>query len=134
MTSEVLQMELNKGPCSQNFIRLVGVSLTMILWFSWSFIKKFCHYIVNFGVITLLPKEPEVTKIPQYRPICLLNSSFKNFTKASMSRLNGVALNVIWRYILGGVVILHEAIHDVHSKKLDGVIFKIYFEKAQGKV
>jgi hypothetical protein len=51
-----------------------------------------------------------------------------------MSRLNGVALNVIWRYILEGVVILHEAIHDVHSKKLDGVIFKIYFEKAQGKV
>jgi hypothetical protein len=38
------------------------------------------------------------------------------------------------RNILEGVVILHETIHELHSKKLDGVIFKIDFEKAYDKV
>ena len=34
------------------------------------------------------------------------------------------------RNILEGVVILHETIHEIHKKKLDGVLFKIDFEKA----
>ena len=33
-----------------------------------------------------------------------------------------------------GVVILHETIHELHTKKLDGVVFKIDFEKAYDKV
>jgi hypothetical protein len=33
-----------------------------------------------------------------------------------------------------GVVILHETIHELHTKKRDGVIFKIDFEKAYDKV
>jgi hypothetical protein len=33
-------------------------------------------------------------------------------------------------HILEGVVVLHETIHELHRKKLDGVIFKIDFEKA----
>ena len=31
-------------------------------------------------------------------------------------------------------VILHETIHELHSKRKDGVIFKIDFEKAYDKV
>jgi hypothetical protein len=38
------------------------------------------------------------------------------------------------RNILEGVVILHETIHELHNKKLDGVLFKIDFEKAYDKV
>jgi hypothetical protein len=38
------------------------------------------------------------------------------------------------RNILEGVVILHETIHELHTKKLNGVIFKIDFEKAYNKV
>ena len=38
---------------------------------------------LNFGVITLLPKTQEANKIQQYRPICLLNVSFKIFTKVA---------------------------------------------------
>jgi hypothetical protein len=34
-------------------------------------------YSLNFGIITLLPKQKEVTHIKQFRPICLLNVSFK---------------------------------------------------------
>jgi hypothetical protein len=31
-------------------------------------------------------------------------------------------------------VILHETIHELHRKKMDGVLFKIDFEKAYDKV
>jgi hypothetical protein len=36
--------------------------------------------------------------------------------------------------ILDGVVILHETIHEMHRKRLNGVILKLYFEKAYDKV
>jgi hypothetical protein len=35
---------------------------------------------------------------------------------------------------LEGVVVMHETIHELHSKKLDGVLIKIDFEKAYDKV
>jgi len=33
-----------------------------------------------------------------------------------------------------GAVILHEMLHELHTKKQNGVIFKIDFEKAYDKV
>ena len=36
--------------------------------------------------------------------------------------------------ILEGVVVLHETLHEIHTKKLDGVVFKVDFEKAYEKV
>jgi hypothetical protein len=38
------------------------------------------------------------------------------------------------RNILEGVVISHETIHEMHIKKLDGVILSLDFEKAYDKV
>jgi hypothetical protein len=38
------------------------------------------------------------------------------------------------RNILEGVVVLHETMHELHSKKLDGVLFKIDSKKAYDKV
>lgn len=38
------------------------------------------------------------------------------------------------RHILEGVVVLHETIHELHRKKMDGVLYKIDFEKAYDKV
>jgi hypothetical protein len=98
---------------------------------------------LNFGVITLLPKVQEANVIQQYRPICLLNVSFKIFTKVATLRINLIADKVIsptqtafmrGRNILEGVVILHETVHELHRKKLNGVILKIDFEKAYDKV
>jgi hypothetical protein len=37
------------------------------------------------------------------------------------------------RHILEGVVVLHETIHEF-QRKMDGVLFKIDFEKAYNKV
>jgi hypothetical protein len=52
-------------------------------------------YSLNFGNIVLLPKCKEAAKIQQYRPICLLNISFKIFTKVATNRLLEVAHKVI---------------------------------------
>jgi hypothetical protein len=38
------------------------------------------------------------------------------------------------RNILDGVVTLHETVHELRSKKLNGVILKLDFEKAYDKV
>jgi len=93
---------------------------------------------LNFGVITLLPKKEDATKVQQYRPICLLNVSFKIFTKVLTNRLSVVTQKIIrpsqttfipGRHILEGVVILHETIHEMHKKKKNGVILKLDFEK-----
>jgi hypothetical protein len=41
---------------------------------------------------------------------------------------------LLGRNIIEGVVILHETTHEMHSKKQNGVIFKIDFEQAYNKV
>jgi len=98
---------------------------------------------LNFGMVTLIPKVADATRIQQYRPICVLNVSFKIFTKVATNRLNHVAKTVVsptqtafmpGRNIMEGVVILHETIHELHTKNRDGIILKIDFEKAYDKV
>jgi hypothetical protein len=51
-------------------------------------------FMSQFWTITLLPKEKEVKRIQQYRPICMLNVSFKIFTKVLANRLTSVACRV----------------------------------------
>jgi len=98
---------------------------------------------LNFGTIILLPKKKDAKVIQQYRPICLLNVSFKIYTKVATNRLSTVAQKIIrptqtaflpGRNIMEGAVLLHETIHELHLKKQDGIIFKIDFEKAYDKV
>jgi hypothetical protein len=98
---------------------------------------------INFGTIILIPKSLDSNSIQQYRPICLLNVSFKIFTKVLANRLTTVANKVIsptqsaflpGRNIMEGVVVLHETLHELHRRQLDGVVFKIDFEKAYDKV
>jgi hypothetical protein len=98
---------------------------------------------LNFGTIILLPKKENVIQIQKYRPICLLNMSFNFFTKVATNRILTIAEKIIkttqmvfmpGRHILEGVVILHETIHELHRKKMDGVLLKLDFEKAYDKV
>jgi hypothetical protein len=98
---------------------------------------------LNYGVITLIPKLKEACRIQQYRPICLLNVSFKIITKILMMRLESCMSRIInkcqsafikGRNIMDGVMILHEIVHDVKVRKKDGVILKLDFEKAYDKI
>jgi hypothetical protein len=98
---------------------------------------------LNFGTIILLPKKENAIQIQQYRPICLLNVSFKIFTKVGTNRISEVANTVVkptqrafmpGRHILEGVVVLHETIHELHKKRIDEVLLKLDFEKAYDKV
>ena len=141
----VFQMEHNKAPGPDGFL----VKFYQVFWnlikddlmaLFMDFHKEELNlYSLNFGIIMLIPKIHEATKIQQYRPICVLNASFKFFTKVGTIRLNKVAQTVVsptqtafmpGRNIMEGVVILHETIHELHTKRSDGVIFKIDFEKA----
>ena len=78
---------------------------------------------LNFRTITLLPKKVEAICIEQFRPICLLNVSFKIFTKVGTNRLTWIAHSVVQssqtafmpgRHTLEGVVVLHETIREIH--------------------
>jgi hypothetical protein len=40
----------------------------------------------------------------------------------------------IWIGLYNKLVVLHETVNEMHRKKLDGVLFKIDFEKAYDKV
>jgi hypothetical protein len=100
-------------------------------------------YRLNFGTIILLPKSQEATMIQQYRHICLLNISFKIFTKVATIRIMEVSKKVIsptqiafllGRNVMEGVIILHETIHEMHRNKQNGVILKIDFKKAYDKI
>jgi hypothetical protein len=100
-------------------------------------------YRLNFGTIILLPKCKEAATIQQYRPICLLNISFKIFTKVATNRISHIATKVIsptqttfmsGRNIMEGVIVLHKTIYEMHRKKQDGLIFKFDFEKAYNKI
>jgi hypothetical protein len=80
---------------------------------------------LNFGIITLLPKQKGATHIKQFHPIYLLNVSFKIFTKVVVNRMTGIATKLInpsqtafipGRNIMEGMVMLHETIHEIHGK------------------
>jgi len=145
----VFQMEHNKSPGPDGF----PAEFYQFFWetIKADLIQLFVEFhrgelplhSLNFGVITLLPKKEDATKVQQYRLICLLNVSFKIFTKVLTNRLSVVAQKIIrpsqtafipGRHILEGVVILHETIHEMHKKKKNGVILKLDFEKAYDKV
>jgi hypothetical protein len=97
----VFQMEHNKAPGPddfpvefyQSFWNLVKCDLMVL--FKDFHMGSLPLYSLNFGSIILLPKCTKAVTIQQYRPICLLNVSFKIFTKVIMNRLAGVAQRVI---------------------------------------
>ena len=74
-------------------------------------------------------KNENAVQIQQYRPI---------FTKVGTNHITEIAQKIIrpmqsafmrGRHILEGVVVLHEAIDELHRKNMDGAIIKIDFEK-----
>jgi hypothetical protein len=89
----VFDMEHNKAPSPdgfpgdfyQFFWDVVKTDL-MNLFYEFH-ARRLPIHSLNFGIITLLPKLTDVIRIQQYRPICLLNVSFKFFTKVLNNRI-----------------------------------------------
>lgn len=73
----------------------------------------------------------------------MLNVIYKIITKVLTLRLIVIANKVVsetqtafilGRFILDGVMIVHEALHELRRKKKSGIIIKLDFEKAYDKV
>jgi mannosylglycoprotein endo-beta-mannosidase len=88
----VFQMEHNKAPGPdgfpakfyQNFWEVIKLDLLEL--FSALHSGQLELFCLNFGEIILLPKVNDAERIQQYRPIYLLNVSFKIFTKVATIR------------------------------------------------
>jgi hypothetical protein len=98
---------------------------------------------LNLSTITLIPKNENVDDMKSFRPISLLNRSFKIFNRVLTTRLEGVCHRIIakeqsvfikGRYILESVVIAHEVLHSMHKSKQPRVILKLDYEKAYDRV
>ena len=107
------------------------------------YIGKLDIFRLNFAILTLVPKEPGASNMKKFRPISLLNCSFKIFTKVLTNRLGMImgqltSINqtafIKGRYILESVVTAHEVIHSVVQSKSQGLILKLDYEKAFDKV
>jgi hypothetical protein len=101
----VFQMEHNKSSGSDGFsAKFYQVFWDVIKGDLMTLFHEFDHdplplslplYSLNFDTIIMLPKCADALKIQQYRHICLLNVSFKIFTKVSANRLTSIAQSVI---------------------------------------
>jgi hypothetical protein len=97
----IIQMEHNKAPGPNGFpVEFYQVFWEVIKEDLMAIFIEFHEGILllhslNFVIITLLPKQKEPRQIQQYIPICLLNVSFKIFTKVMTNRIALVAQKVI---------------------------------------
>jgi len=97
----LFQVEHNKAPGPDGF----PAEFYQVFWevikeglmtlFNDFYEERLPLFSLNFGVITLPPKTKDAKQIQQYRPICLLNVSFKIFTKVGTNRINKVAQKVV---------------------------------------
>jgi hypothetical protein len=98
---------------------------------------------LNYAVIILVPKEEDARTLKKYRPISLINRNFKIFSKVLNNRIevlygrllapNQTAF-VRGKFILESVVSAHKIIHDAVKKKQKGLILKLDYENAYGRV
>lgn len=91
-------------------------------------------YRLNFAMLSLIPKEADATTMKKFRPISLLNCSFKIFTKVLTKRINVLLQRLIacnqGRYILESVVTAHEVLHSVRAGNDQGLVLKLDYEKS----
>ena len=81
---------------------------------------------LNYGIICLIPKVPGASDIRQFRPITVINVIFRILAKGYATRAALIAPRIHdpnqsaftkGRYILDGILILHEVIHEVNLEE-----------------
>ena len=100
--------------------------------------NKLNLHAINKSCICLIPKEKDANIVKKFRPISLVNCSFKILSKLLTNRLELVMDRLIDhsqsafiknRYILDNVILSQEILHSCHTNKQAGVVVKIDFEK-----
>ncbi|XP_078150904.1 uncharacterized protein LOC144546233 [Carex rostrata] len=98
---------------------------------------------LNKSIICLIPKEANASTINKFRPISLVNCSFKLISKILTHRLGHVMHRIIddsqaaflpGRNILDNIVISQELIHYSKHHNQQGIVVKVDFEKAYDKI
>jgi hypothetical protein len=98
---------------------------------------------LNYAMIILIPKEEGAKSLRKFRPISLLNYSFKIFANALNNGLEKICDRLLsqnqttfvkGRYILKSVVTAHEISHVAMRDKEKGLILKLDYEKAYNRV
>ncbi|KAE8787553.1 Signal recognition particle 54 kDa protein, chloroplastic [Hordeum vulgare] len=98
---------------------------------------------LNYGIITLIPKVTRASDIRQFWPITVINVIFRILAKGFTNRVTPLADQIThpnqWafirgRYILDGVLVFHEVVHEVRTKHLKVAFPKIDFHKAYNTV
>jgi hypothetical protein len=98
---------------------------------------------LNFAMLTLIPKIEDAKDMKHFRPISLINCSFKIFSKVLTLRLGKVLHRLIslnqsaflkGRYILESVVVALEIVHSLNKSNSPGLFIKLDYEKAYDRV
>jgi hypothetical protein len=91
------------------------------------YVGKLDLFRLNFALLTLIPKVEDDTEMKFFRPISLLNCSFKFFSKLVTPRLERASQILVAKersvfiregFILENLVIAHEIVHSIHKIKL----------------
>lgn len=98
---------------------------------------------MNATFIVLIPKNPNLVDLRDYRPISLVSGSYKLLSKILANRLKVVLSHIMGpsqgafvgnRQILNGVLIANELIDSRKKSHKEGVMFKIDMEEAYDHV
>jgi Reverse transcriptase (RNA-dependent DNA polymerase) len=85
---------------------------------------------LNQDILCLLPKEADASVMQKFRPISLVNYSYKIIFKMLTNRLSDImhiivdsaqAAFILGRYILDNMLVANEIIHFVKSHKQKGL-------------
>jgi Reverse transcriptase (RNA-dependent DNA polymerase) len=154
LTGSFTEQEIHDAVFSMNPNKVSGPDGFSILFYQkfWDLIKCdilqmftafFNHQFdlskLNRALICLIHKVVDTDSIKDYRPISLLNCSFKIFTKVLATRFLPVLNRLIGmnqhaflkgRNIMDNIIVAHEILHSINQTKEPGLLLKLDFEKA----
>lgn len=98
---------------------------------------------VTKGLITLIPKSGDLKLLTNWRPITLLNVSYKIYAKALQIRLQEPLAEIVSldqcaylrnRFILDNILLTHETLAWAKKSRQDTIFLKLDFSKAFHRV